>query len=139
MDARVSGNDQRRRQLAMIHLAKRDLGLSREDYEAALWATGRVRSAADLDETGRLRLIEHFKNVGWKSKKRGRTQPAEGKAGLVGKVRAMLAGANRPDAYADGMAKRMFHVERFEWCTEDQLRRLVAALNYDAKRRGRSA
>lgn len=129
-------SDQRRRQLAAIHCARRDLfGDDEDSYRDAVWACCRARSAADLDEPGRLRLIEHFQKLGWRAGRKGRSTPAEGKAGLVGKIRAMLAQAKRPDAYADGMSKKMFKVERFEWLNEDQLRRLVAALNYDAKRR----
>lgn len=133
----MTTNDTRRRELAAIHIGAAQIGMQRDAYEDMLWAVARVRSAKDLDNAGRQRVLDHLRACGARFKRRGRTQPAEGKAGLVGKVRAMLAAAARPDAYADGMAKRMFHVERFEWCNEDQMRRLVAALNYDAKRRAK--
>lgn len=140
-----TAHDLRRRELAAIHIGAAQLGMDtadksdESDYRRMLWSVARVRSAQDLDDAGRKRVLDHLRACGARFKRRGRTQPAEGKAALVGKVRAMLAAAARPDAYADGMATRMFHVERFEWCNEDQLRRLVAALNYDAKRHGRKA
>lgn len=130
-------HDLRRRELAAIHIGAQQIGMGDDGYRDMLWAVARVRSAKDLDDAGRKHVLDHLRACGARFKRNGRTQPAEGKAGLVGKIRAMLEQAQRPDAYADGMAKRMFHVERFEWCTEDQLRRLVAALNYDAKRRAR--
>lgn len=139
-----TAHDLRRRELAAIHIGASQLGMDtadkseESDYRRMLWSVARVRSAMDLDDAGRKRVLDHLRACGARFKRRGRTQPAEGKAGLVGKIRAMLSAAERPDAYGDGMAKKMFKVERYEWLTEDQLRRLVAALNYDAKRRART-
>ena len=36
----------------------------------------------------------------------------------------------KPWEYADGMAKKMFKVEKLIWCTPQQLHKLVAALEY---------
>ncbi len=60
------------------------------------------------------------------------------RAKLLGKVEAFLAEAKRSWAYVDGMALRMFQVERVEWLDPGQLHKLVAALSYDAKRHGRT-
>lgn len=123
----------RRAELAKIHVAKKQLGLDDETYRDMLWTVARVRSAADLDEAGRRKVLEHLTARGFRTRRKGRSTPAADKGPLIGKIRALLG--ERPDAYADGMARRMFHVERFEWCTADQLRRIVAALNYDRRRR----
>ncbi len=127
-------SDNRRRQLAAIHAAKRDLGLDDETYRAAIWAICRAKSSADLDEPARRRLLDHFRSLGWKSKRKSRPRPSQDREALVGKVRAMLHGMDLPDEYADGMSKKMFHVERYEWCNPDQLHRLVAALEYHRRR-----
>jgi len=55
----------------------------------------------------------------------------------MGKIEAFLAEAKRSWAYADGMALRMFKVERVEWLDPGQLQKMVAALTYDARRHGR--
>ena len=52
---------------------------------------------------------------------------------------SMLADAGRPWAYAHGMARHMFKVTRVEWCNADQLGCLIAALEYDARRRAAKA
>jgi len=127
----------RRTELAKIHMGAKQIGLSDDSYRDMLWCIARVRSASDLDEYGRKKVIQHLAKCGATFKRPGRPTPAADKQGLVAKIRAQLAAANRPDAYADGMARKMFTVDRFEWCTEDQLRRIVAALNYDAKRRAK--
>lgn len=127
--------DARGKELGMIHVAKKQLRLDDEAYRAMLWSVARVRSAADLDAAGREAVIAHLKARGFRPTTKRRARPPADRAPLVAKIRALLIAADRADAYADGIARHMFRVERFEWCDPDQLRRIVAALNYDAKRR----
>uniref|UniRef100_UPI000B0306D7 phage protein GemA/Gp16 family protein n=1 Tax=Pseudomonas sp. GTC 16482 TaxID=1661693 RepID=UPI000B0306D7 len=68
---------------------------------------------------------------------RGKPKPAADKAKLVGKIEAQLAEAGRPWEYGDGLAKRLYKVERLEWLDAKQLSGVVAALAKDAKRNGR--
>lgn len=125
--------DIRKRELAQIHVAKSQLGIDDDAYRAMLWTVARVKSAADLDWAGRKKVLDHLKAKGFKIK--SRPAPAASKAGLVSAVRAsLIACGNKPDAYADGMARHMFHLERFEWCTPAQLRKIIAALGYQQKR-----
>jgi phage gp16-like protein len=131
--------DPRKRDLALIHVGKKALGLSDEDYRAMLWAVARAKSSGDLDAFGRRKVLGHLKSRGFKPQRKGRTQPAEGRELLVRKIRALLindpAGA-KEDAYADAIAQRMFKVDRFEWCNPEQLRKIIQALEVDARRRG---
>lgn len=128
--------------LAKIHIAKAQLGLDDETYRALLARVAGVRSAKDLTPRQVGAVLREFERLGWQSKssKPGRKapKPAPDRQSLVGKIEAFLAEAKRPWDYADAMALRMFKVERVEWCDTDQLRRLVAALSYDAKRHGRA-
>ena len=66
-----------------------------------------------------------------------RNRPAGEKRDQLAKIQAFLAEAKRPDSYADGMSKRMFGVEKVEWCTPEQLGKIIAALAYDARRHDR--
>lgn len=128
--------DTRARELGMIHVAKKQLRLDDDVYRAMLWSVARVHSAADLDAAGRERVIKHLKSRGFKATGgKRRPRPPADRADLVAKIRAQLIEEGRPDTYADGMARRMFGVEQFQWCDPDQLRRIVAALVYDQKRR----
>lgn len=56
----------RREELAKIHIAKKDLGLSDDIYRDILWHAGKVESAGDLDWQGRRAVLERFKELGWK-------------------------------------------------------------------------
>ncbi|HBR97683.1 MAG TPA: regulatory protein GemA [Gammaproteobacteria bacterium] len=77
----------RNNDLAKIHIAKKDLCLSDDDYRAVLWAVCRVRSSAALDVAGRGKLLQHFKSRGWKPQRR-RVGP-KSKRGAVDKIRAL--------------------------------------------------
>jgi phage gp16-like protein len=129
-------------QLSKIHIAKKDLGLDDETYRALLARVAGVRSAKDLNPRQIGAVLAEFTRLGWESspaKKHGRKTPAVAldRTKLVGKIEAFLAEAKRSWAYADGMALRMFKVERVEWLDPGQLQKMVAALTYDARRHAR--
>lgn len=128
-------------QLSKIHIAKKDLGLDDETYRALLGRVAGVRSAKDLNPRQIGHVLAEFTRLGWQSttaeKARKAPAPAPDREKLMSKVEAFLAEAKRSWAYADGMALRMFKVERVEWLDPEQLRKVVAALTYDARRHGR--
>lgn len=130
--------DLRKRELAQIHIGKTELGLDDETYRMMLQRVAGVTSSADLDHAGRRRVIVHLRSRGWKNDKKRVTPPAatKSKQTLMRKIAAMLHATDRPWVYADGMARHMFQVEKAAWCDVEQLRKIVAALNYDAKRKG---
>lgn len=134
----------RNRELATIHLAKKQLNMSDEDYRAMLWARGRVRSAKDLDHAGRRTVIDHLVSCGFKvtkakSKRAGTPHNlnSENRGPQLKKIEALLTDAGREWAYVDGMAKRMFKVDRVALCHEGHLQKLIAALTYDQQRRAK--
>ena len=146
---------QRKRELAAIHVAKAQLGLDDETYRLMLWTVARARSAADLDHAGRRAVIEHLR-------KRGFTRPAglqnsgaevqksvapardHGKKpavpadrqALVNKIEALLAELALPWNYVRAIARKRFGMDQLEWASADQLRRLVAMLEYHRRRKG---
>lgn len=128
-----SSLNERRREIQLIHIARQQLGMDDETYRAMLWTVARVNSSASLDWAGRKKVLDHLKACGFKVT--SRPAPASNKAALVAKIRALLIALdNKPDTYADGMARNMFKVERFEWCTPAQLGKIVAALSYSQAR-----
>lgn len=155
-------DNRRRAQLAKIHIAKKDLGLSDDIYREVLFHRFGVDSARDLTDAQLVDLVRYFRDHGWRPKRpgkaegggqkaegkkqgrdpaRGRPQnmAAEGRGPLLEKIEAQLSAARRPWAYADGIARRVCKVDRVAWCTPQQLRKVVAALAYDAKRNKRRA
>lgn len=143
--------DLRRRELAQIHIAKKDTGMAEDTYRSVIRhiSKGRTDSAGSLDFTERKRLLEHLRACGFKpgskpASKRPRA-PYPGRphqidssaptAAQLGKVEALLADAGRAWAYADGMAKRMFDKDRVAFCNGAELQKLIASLSYDKARR----
>ena len=61
----------RQADLQKIHIAKKQLGLSEDDYRAAVLSAskGKTDSAGDLDAQGRTALLSHFKRAGFKPRK----------------------------------------------------------------------
>lgn len=143
-------SDTRRKDLAKIHIAKKQLGMDDTTYREMLWSVARVKSAADLDEQGRSAAIEHLKACGFRpthksakafksAHKSARASgmhrpPARARAPLLSKIGAILAELKLPWNYADGMARRMFGVEKARWLNPRQLYKLTAALIYHQQR-----
>ena len=133
--------DQRKAELGKIHIAKQQLGMDDETYRDMLFAVARVRSAADLDHAGRRAVLDHLKAIGFKAEMRknypGRPHNIESKerGPLLTKIEAYLTEAHLSWEYAQGIARKMFHVDQLEFCTPDQLRKIVAALEYNARRK----
>lgn len=122
----------------LIHTLKGALQLDDDCYRAMLAEYG-VASSKDLREAQAKVFIHDLEQKAlaagvWKSKGATYTPP-QNKQGLMGKIEALLADAGRPIGYADAMARKMFNLESLRWCDSDQLRRIVAALTYDQKRR----
>lgn len=68
MKATPASLAQRRADLAKIHIARQQIGMSEDEYRDLIFAMFGKRSAADLDYRGRAMLLAHFKKIGWKPK-----------------------------------------------------------------------
>jgi phage gp16-like protein len=127
-----------RAELAKIHLLAKGAGLDDDAYRDLLQRLTGMRSAKDLDEGGRAKVLDHLSRLsgqqpGYQGK---RPHNLRAKPELA-KIEAFLAEAKRPWEYANAMAKHMYGVDEARWCSPDQLRGLIAALFRDAKRHDR--
>lgn len=142
--------------LAKIHIAKKELGLSDDEYRGILQDRYKKDTAAKLTRFEAEDLVEHFKKLGFKVK---RPAASSGQGGdqtsttgdhktspnyekpMARKVVAIwitlaLAGAvrNGSDAALQSYVKRMTGVDNLAWCDDQQLWRLIEALKKWAKR-----
>lgn len=144
-----TAQDARNRDLAKIHLGKKQLGMDDETYRAMLQFVAGVDSAADLDEAGRYKVLKHLYNRGFVAKRGKRAHPGQprnlnsmGRGPLLRKIEALLAEKGSREGryvswnYALGILKRQYQVERLEWATSEQLRGVVAALSIHGRRAG---
>ncbi|ATS38436.1 MULTISPECIES: gp16 family protein [Xanthomonas] len=132
----------RKTQLAKIHLAAKQKGLDEATYRALLVRITGKDSAAKMTVEERALVIAEFVRLGFKDVQRtGRKRQWPGQpknldeVPMLRKVQALLADAKRPWAYAHNTAKQMYGIDSVEFLNQDQLHRLVAALQVDANRR----
>jgi phage gp16-like protein len=120
------------RKKALLHIVPVQLGWDDDTYRGALQAHAGVSSAGDLklSQAGFKRFMAHAEKCGFKSNSKKSRKPPASKALLTGKVKAMCVAMDLTMKYADGIAKRMFGIDRIGWCSADQLRKIVAALMY---------
>ena len=129
-----------RANLSKIHIAIKELGLSDDTYRDILHVNFNTRSSKDLNDLQCVRLLQHFEGLGWKQAKprrHGRKPHHMDKSAYLAKIEALLAEAGRSWAYADAMAKRMYGPDSVQFCTDEQLRGIVAALVKNAQKQGR--
>ena len=138
----------RRSILAAIHVlaGPKHLALDKELYrdvvERVSGEHGKaVRSAGDCDVRQLEALAKELRRLAgdaqqphqWPERPKGKLSPQ------MGKIEALLADAGRQWAYAHAIAKRMYRVEKLEWCDRDQLTGVISAMQNDANRRAKKA
>lgn len=141
----------RKRVLGAIHAMAHELGLD-DDVYRALVARVSAMHGPEQRSAGKCtpRQLDAIANelrakIGkpareaqnarlWSGRPKGDLSPQ------LQKVEALLADAGREWAYAHSLTKRLCKgVERVEWCNQDQLAKVIAALQIDADRRARRA
>lgn len=132
--------------LAKIHIATKALRISRSDYSRILWQYGYQRPLTDfdpeadasskyLDDAGLARVLEHFKYLGFRNKRKPTAGQDSGKQGMLAKIDAILTEAGRPRAYADGIARKRFGVQHVHWLDIPQIYKVLQMLIIDQNRR----
>lgn len=128
--------------LAKIHIAKTQLGMVDTDYRAMLQRVAQVDSASKLDRAGQDKVLAEMVRLGFKpvtrSTKGKRPNPPASREALIGKIEAQLAEAGRGWAYAEGIGKRMYGIEKCDWLNATQLQGVIAALYKSAVKNGRN-
>lgn len=125
----------RNHRLAAIHLGKKELGMDDDTYRDLLQQVTGKRSAKELNDDELVAVLKRLEELGFSKKEFG-TKPKvkASKDALMGKIEALLTDAELHWNYAIGIAKKMFKKEALEFCTESELHRIVAALEYRKKR-----
>jgi hypothetical protein len=138
--------------LAKIHIAKKQLGMSEDEYRAFLCGRLGVDSAKDLTIDGLKEALEHLTGLGWETK---RTRPVgdrhglpapladkhnTGQARILKAIEALLSELGRlrgkfiPWDYAASILKRQTGLTRLEYGDRKQLTGVLVALENVVKR-----
>ncbi|MDR1063041.1 MAG: regulatory protein GemA [Azoarcus sp.] len=141
------------RQIKLIHVARRELGIDDDAWHVLLRQKFGVESSVDLDEAGFYRLIEHLKKCGFKvrhpNRKPGGGAPsrplagaAQARRGEPAKIRAIWLFMYRElslvkDPSETALAAyvcRITGVEALQWLDEKQTVRVIETLKKWAER-----
>ena len=128
--------------IAKIKIAQKELGMAEEAYRAMLLRITGKNSCAVMDIGELERVDAEMRRFGFKPststarEKHGRPHLRRTTAAaMMDKVEALLADGGYHWNYAHAMARRMFGREKVEYLDNDQLHKLVAALQIAANRR----
>ena len=123
-----------------IHIAKKELAMDDATYRALLLRVTGKASSKDCTPRDRQLLLEEFTRLGFKVKaknaQRSLPQVAPDRMPRMRKIEALLADAGRPWTYLDPLIKNLGRSD-IAFCDCDDLSKIIAALTFDAKRRGR--
>lgn len=133
-----------KKQRQLIGIACGQLGIDKETKADMLIARFGKSSTCDISEAQANDFLKELRLKGFKSKpRRFPGRPNFGaldisQVALMKKIEAYLAEAKRPWKYGHGLAKKIVKRDRLEWCKAHELHKIVAAMEYDARRHGRS-
>lgn len=127
-----------RKQLALVHVAKTQTGMTEDEYRDLLGSLG-VKSSKELTRKGFSLIMTHFEQIGFKSTSKFRPDSAtqnlpEGKRAYMEKIDAILGELDLERAYADGIAKKRFGVDKVHWLAPGELRKVMVMLTYHHQR-----
>lgn len=150
--------DLRQNMLAKLHIARKQLGLEEEEYRSLLETVTGKRSAAELNTSEFVRVMERFVQMGFRvdgrKKPSSQTSPKSGRGKKptqklspqtrdkpelektqVDKIRALWidgyhAGVirNRYESGLNGFVRKRFKCDRVEWLTWEQAQKCIEAI-----------
>lgn len=120
--------------LAAIHIAKKQLGLDNDDFRAMCERVTGKRSTREMSEPQRIKLVEHFRQQGFKPVSKGTRKQLEGK--FAPKLQALWIACwnlgiirNKSDQALLAFVKRQAGVDHTRFLTyDDDARKVIEAL-----------
>ncbi len=131
-----------KKQLAVIHIAKKQTGMKEDEYRALLSSAG-VTSSKNLDGKGFSHVMDRFEAMGFKTtslrKKAGNRRKVKNlprsKSAMMWKIEAILLDMNLSWGYVDEIAKKRFGIEKVQWLESEEVRKIMLMMIYHKKRR----
>ncbi|MFO1038127.1 MAG: regulatory protein GemA [Geminicoccaceae bacterium] len=126
----------RRAQLALVHMGRKQLGLDEDTYRQLLERVAGRRSAGELKPSQLRSVIGEMRRLGFKDRPvRKLKEPQHRKiAALWAELRRAGVLREKTDRALDAFVKRQTGVERLEWLDATQSNRVIEALKSWGKR-----
>ncbi|OPY07568.1 MAG: hypothetical protein A4E68_01737 [Syntrophaceae bacterium PtaB.Bin095] len=134
----------RKAELARIHIARAEKGMSDDEYRYMLHTVAGVTSAAGLDARGRRAVLDHLCGEAANAGRRGSKYPGRpknmdrfgDKTAQLEKIEALLTVGGKPWAYADAIAYAICKVDKVRFVEVGDLYKIITALRKQAQREG---
>ena len=133
----------RKQMIQKIHIGKSELGMDKNSYVQFLLETVDKHSCTVMSDAELMQVLQAMQNKGFmvKSKKYGKrptaSQTQQSRQLLMSKIEAFLAEGKKPWNYAHAICKKSFGIDRLQWCTDEQLHKVVQMLAVMARRHGK--
>ncbi|WGE32573.1 regulatory protein GemA [Actinobacillus genomosp. 2] len=135
----------RQQMIQKIHIGKAELKMDRECYTRFLLETVDKHSCSVMTDGELMQVLQAMKAKGFKVKSKqhgkkpdvGNSPTNQIRKRYMDKIEAFLTEMQKPWNYAHAICKKSFGIDRLQWCTEEQLRKIVQMLAVSAKRHGR--
>lgn len=129
------------KQLGLIHVAKKKLGLDEETYLHILKEAGGVKSAKDLDNYGFEEVLAYLNRLGFRStssarhfgRRAGMASPSQ--IGLIRQLWAEWAGGEDPEKGLNAWLERSYHVSALRFLPADKAGKAITGLRAMLKRK----
>ncbi|HEX8485721.1 regulatory protein GemA [Sphingomonas sp.] len=137
-----AGSQHRRSMLAKVHIAKKTLGLTDDDYVAVLLRIAGRESAGDCTAAELDAVLTDFKRMGFSPEARQKgprpaDHPAAKKARALWISLGLLGVVRDPSEKAlESFARRQLGCTRMAWANQGQVYKLIEALKAMAERTG---
>ncbi|MGP8484701.1 gp16 family protein [Paraburkholderia fungorum] len=131
---------QRTRELAQIHIAIKQIGMSEDDHRALLSSVCGVTSAGELDDAGRRAYLAHLKKLGFKPVRRAgeRTQADDAQSRKIRAIwltlHALGAVRNPSESALAAYVQRTTRVAALQWLNARQTETVIESLKKWAMR-----
>lgn len=134
-----------RKKIALIRVAKQQLGLTDDDYRAVLKRCGGVESSKDLDLSGFQAVMSHFERCGFQStaKKRnfgdraGMASPSQ--VALIRKLWATYTDGAGTDASLGKWLDRTFKISSIRFVDAGTAKKVITGLKAMTKKKSAPA
>ncbi|MDE3984171.1 regulatory protein GemA [Glaesserella parasuis] len=133
----------RKQMIQKIHIGKTELKMSDEAYKLFLMELVDKPSCSMMTDPELMIVLQGMRAKGFKvkSKQYGKRPTAsnadEVRQGYIRKIEALIASSGKSWHYVHAICKRSFGIERLQWCTTDQIFKIVQMLAVNAHRNGR--
>jgi len=119
--------------LAVVHVAKAQLGMLDEDYRAVLQRVAAVQSAKDLDELGFERVMAEFERLGFRnplSRAQGNNRQGMATSAQIGRVRSLWKkySGNDDELKLGHWLEKHFHVSNLRFLEDWRAGKVIAVL-----------